>query len=158
MTTTATHNGHDTTPARMLFVAFARREKTWKLGCTTGHGQTPRARTIAARELARVRQDIAQAKQRCGLPATAPLVRCDDAGRDGFWLQRFLQAHGSTTHVVDSSSIAGNRRTRRAKREAVDVRKFLRMLRRYAPGDRAVWRVVTAPTVDAEDGRHRHRD
>jgi hypothetical protein len=35
MTTTATHNGHDTTPERVLFVAFALREKTWKLGCTT---------------------------------------------------------------------------------------------------------------------------
>ena len=36
MTTTATHNGHDTTPERALFVALALSEKTWKLGCTTG--------------------------------------------------------------------------------------------------------------------------
>ena len=37
MTTTATHNGHDTTPERVLFVAFELSEKTWKLGFTTGH-------------------------------------------------------------------------------------------------------------------------
>jgi hypothetical protein len=42
MITTAPHHGHDTTPARVLFVAFALREKTWKLGCTTGHGQADR--------------------------------------------------------------------------------------------------------------------
>ena len=48
MTTTATHNGHDTTPERALFVALALSEKTWKLGCTTGHGQKPRERSIAA--------------------------------------------------------------------------------------------------------------
>src|SRR6266702_5674190 len=41
MTTTATHNAHDTTPERVLFVAFELSEKTWKLGFTTGHGQNP---------------------------------------------------------------------------------------------------------------------
>ncbi len=36
MRTTATHNEHDTTPERVLFMAFELSEKTWKLGCTTG--------------------------------------------------------------------------------------------------------------------------
>ena len=34
--TTATHNEHDTTPERVLFVAFELSEKTWKLGCHHG--------------------------------------------------------------------------------------------------------------------------
>jgi hypothetical protein len=75
MTTTATHNGHDTTPERVLFVAFALREKTWKLGCTTGHGQKPRERRIAACNQAHVLHEVAQAKKRFGLPDTAPVVR-----------------------------------------------------------------------------------
>ena len=54
MTTTATHNAHDTTPGRALFVAFELSEKTWKLGFTTGHGQKPRERSIAARNQTRV--------------------------------------------------------------------------------------------------------
>ena len=37
MTTAATHNPHHTTPKRVLFAAFTRREKTWKLSFTTGH-------------------------------------------------------------------------------------------------------------------------
>ena len=57
--TTATHNGHDTTPERVLFVAFELSEKTWKLGFTTGPGQKPRERSIAARDQTRVLQEVA---------------------------------------------------------------------------------------------------
>jgi len=64
MTTTATHNEHDTTTERVLFVAFELSEKTWKLGFTTGPGQKPRERTVAARHQARLLQEVAQAKRR----------------------------------------------------------------------------------------------
>src|ERR671925_903593 len=156
--TTATHNKHDTTTERVLFMAFELSEKTWKLGFTTGHGQKPRERTVAARHQARLLQEIAQAKRRFGLPETAPVVSCYEAGREGFWLHRFLQAHGITNHVVDSSSIAVNRRKRRAKSDALDVRKLLNMLMRFHHGEREVWRVVHVPSVEAEDQRHLHRD
>ncbi len=62
-----------------------------------------------------------------------------------------------TNYVVDSSSIAVNRRKRRAKSDALDVRKLVRMLMRYAHGEREVWRVVHVPSVEAEDRRHLHR-
>ena len=124
MITTAPRHGHDTTPARVLFVAFALREKTWKLGCTTGHGQKPRERSIAACHQARLLQEVGPAKKRFGLPETAPVVRCYEAGRAGFWRHRFLQAQGITHHVVDSSSIEVNRRKRRAKSDGLDVRKL----------------------------------
>jgi transposase len=139
-------------------MALDLREKTWKLGFTTGPGQQPRERGVAARHQARVLQEIAQAKRRFGLPETAPVVRCDEAGRAGCWLHRFLQAHGITNPVGDSASIAVNRRKRRAKSDALDVRKFLRMLMRYAQRDREVWRVVPVPSVEAEEGRHLPRD
>jgi hypothetical protein len=74
MTTLATRNTQHTTTEGTLFVAFELREKTWKLGCTTGHGQKPRERTVTARQQERVRDEIAQAKRRVGLPATAPVV------------------------------------------------------------------------------------
>src|SRR4029434_4879407 len=158
MMTTATHNVHDTTTERVLFMAFELSEKTWKLGFTTGHGQKPRERTVAARELARLLQEIAQAKKRFGLPETALVISCYEAGREGFWLHRFLQAHRITNHVVDSSSIEVNRRQRRAKSDGLDVRKLVSMLIRYAHGERAVWRVVHVPSVAAEDQRHLPRD
>jgi transposase len=158
MMPTATRNEHDNTPAAVLFMAFELREKTWKLGCTTGHGQKPRERTVAACHQARLLQEVAQAKKRFGLPATAPVVRCYEAGREGCWLHRFLPAQGITTSVVDSASIAVKRRKRRAKSDGWDVRKLLSMLMRYAYGVREVWRVVHEPAVEAEDPRHVHRD
>ena len=158
MTTTATHNAYGTTTERVLFMAFELSENTWKLGFTTGPGQKPRERAVAARDQGRLLQEIAQAKQRFGLPESAPVVSCYEAGREGFWLHRFLQAQGIINHVVDSSSIEVNRRKRRAKSDALDVRKLLSMLMRYAYGERQVWRVVHVPSVEAEDQRHLHRD
>ena len=89
----------ENTTEATLFVAFELSEKTWKLGFTTGHGQKPRERTVTARQQERVLEEIAQAKRRLGLPDSAPVVSCYEAGREGFWLHRFLQAHGITSHV-----------------------------------------------------------
>ena len=158
MTTKATRNAQDTTSAGTLFVSFELSDKNWKLGFTTGHGQKPRERTVTARDQKRVLDEIAQAKRRFGLPETAPVVSCYEAGREGFWMHRFLEAHGMTNHVVDSSAIEVSRRQRRAKSDGLDVRKLLSMLIRYHEGERQVWQVVNVPSVEAEDQRHLHRD
>ena len=63
-----------------LFVAFERSETTWKLGFTTAHGQKPRERSVPARHHERVLDEIAQAKGRLGLPETASVVSCYEAG------------------------------------------------------------------------------
>jgi transposase len=158
MLTTATHNEHGTTPERVLFMAFERRENTWKLGCPPAPGHKPRELGGAARNQARVLQDVAQAKNRFGLPESGPVVSCYAAGREGFWRHRCLQAQGITNHVVDSSSIEVNRRQRRAQSDGLDVRKLLSMLMRFHHGAREVWRVGHGPSVAAEDQRHLPRD
>jgi transposase len=158
MMTTASHNAHYSVTEPVLFVAFELSEKTWKLAFTTGQGQNPRERTIAACDSKRLLDEVAQAKTRLGLPETTPVVSGYEAGCEGFWLHRFLQAHGSTNRVVDASSIEVNRRKRRAKSDALDVRKLLSMLIRAHHGERQVWRVVNVPSVEAEDQRHLHRD
>jgi transposase len=113
---------------------------------------------MAARDLKRRLDEVAHAKVRFGLCETVPVVSCYEAGREGFWLHRFLQAHGIANSVVDSSSIEVNRRQRRAKSDGLDVRQLVRMLMRYHHGERQVWRVVNVPSVDAEAQRHLHRD
>ena len=158
MTTAVAHHEHGNTTEATLFVAFELSDKTWKLGFTTGHGQKPRERTVTARDQDRVLDEITSAKRRLKLPETAPVVSCYEAGRDGFWLHRFLQSHGITNHVVDSSAIEVNRRRRRAKSDGLDVRKLVTMLIRYHQGERQVWQVVKVPSVEAEDHRHLHRD
>jgi transposase len=157
MTTTVPHNANSNIADVPLFVAFELSEKTWKLGFTTGHGHKPRERSIPARDQERVLNEIAQAKRRFGLPETAPVVSCYEAGREGFWLHRFLLAHSIINHVVDSSAIEVSRRQRRAKSDGLDVRKLLSMLMRYHHGERHVWQVVKVPSVEAEDQRHLHR-
>src|SRR5215468_9631463 len=158
MTTEATRNTQAKTSEGPLFMAFELSEKTWKLGFTTGPGQKPRERNMTARDHERVLDEIAQAKRRLGLPDTAPVVSCYEAGREGFWLHRLLQGHGITNQVVDSSAIEVNRRRRRAKSDGLDVRKLLSMLIRYHQGESQVWQVVKVPSVEAEDHRHLHRD
>lgn len=158
MTTPVTGKTQHTITEGTLFAAFELSEKTWKLGFTTGHGQKPRERHVPARDQERILDEIAQAKRRLGLPETAPVVSCYEAGRDGFWLHRFLQAHGITNHVVDSSAIKVSRRRRRAKSDGLDVRQLVTMLIRYHQGEDKVWQVVKVPSAEAEDQRHLHRD
>jgi transposase len=91
------------------------------------------------------------------VPAGAPVISCYEAGRDGFWLHRYLVVHGLANHVVDSSSIEVNRRARRAKTDRLDLVGLLSLLARYSQGDHRVWRVVRVPTVVEEDARQLHR-
>src|SRR5499426_3071020 len=145
MVTSATSRIEQATlPQPTLSLAFELGQETWKLGFTIGVAQQPRERTIPARDIARVQQEIAQAKQRFGLPADARVVSCYEAGRDGFWLHRCLVAHGVQNYVIDSASIEVNRRQRRAKTDRLDVRKLLTMLLRHTAGERKVWSVELA--------------
>src|SRR6266478_4374894 len=152
---TTTRMQQSTAPATptALLLAFELGERVWKLGFTTGMGQRPRIRQVAAGAVDRVLEEIARAKSRLKVPAEAPVVSCYEAGRDGFWLHRWLLAQGVTNHVVDSSSIEVNRRARRAKTDRLDLGGLLNLLARYVLGDRRVWRVVRVPTVTDEDAR-----
>lgn len=151
---TMTRGSESTAPAGGLLVAFELGQRSWKLGFTGGMGQRPRIRQIPAGAVAALMTEIARAKKRLGLPSDAPVTSCYEAGRDGFWLHRFLVAHGITNYVVDSSSIEVDRRARRTKTDRLDLVGLLSLLARYVLGDRRAWRVVRVPTVADEDARH----
>jgi transposase len=63
-----------------------------------------------------------------------------------------------TNYIVDSSAIEVNRRQRRAKSDALDVRKLVTMLIRYQHGERNLWSVVRVPSLAEEDQRQLHRE
>lgn len=142
--------------APTLLLAFELGERTWKLGFTTGLGQQPRFRQVPARATDRVVEELARAKARFRLPADAPVMSCYEAGREGFWLHRWLVAHAVSNHVIDSSSIEVNRRARRAKTDRLDLGGLLSLLARHQQGDRR-WREVRVPSVAEEDARQLHR-
>jgi len=147
----------ETTDRPALFLAFELGANQWKLGFTTGAAQRPRERNVPARNIEAVQEEIRKAKQRFGLPEEAPVISCYEAGRDGFWLHRWLVTQGVANCVVDSASIEVNRRHRRAKTDRLDVQKLLTMLLRYAAGERKVWSIVRVPSVEEEDRRQLHR-
>jgi transposase len=140
-----------------LYVAFELGSTKWTLGFTTAPAARPRVRTIAAGDLRALAQELLGAKARFGLPLEAPVRSGYEAGRDGFWLHRWLIEHGVENVVVDSSSIEVNRKARRAKTDRLDVRKLLSQLLRWAGGEK-VWSVVHVPTPAAEDDRQLTRE
>lgn len=158
MDTTATRNTEYSAFEQVLYLAFELSEAHWKLGFTIGVGQRPRERNITSCNLVALQEEIQRAKKRFGLPETAKVVSCYEAGRDGFWLHRYLTQAGVENLIVDSSSIEVNRRQRRAKTDRMDVEKLLSQLIRYRSGDRKVWSVVHVPSVEEEDRRHLNRE
>ncbi len=158
MDTAATRNSQYSAFDPVLYLAFELSEAHWKLGFTTGVGQRPRERNIRSCDLVALREEIRRAKKRFDLPETVRVVSCYEAGRDGFWLHRYLIQEGIENLVVDSSSIEVNRRQRRAKTDSMDVEKLLSQLIRYRSGERKVWSVVHVPSVEDEDRRHLNRE
>jgi transposase len=144
-------------PAGALYVALELGCDKWVLASATQAAEKPRFRTVPARALAKLTEEIAKAKARFGLPVDAPVCTCYEAGRDGFWLHRALTKLGIMNVVVDASSIEVNRRQKQVKSDPVDAGKLVNMLCRYHAGERKVWSVVHVPSVADEDGRQLHR-
>jgi transposase len=156
---TATHSVDSTVvTAPVLYLSLELGWRTWKLAFTIGRGQKPRLRTITGRSTETFLAEVKAAKKRFGLPEDTPVISCYEAGRDGFWIDRFLRAQGIENIVVDSSSIEVNRRKRRAKSDSLDAEKLVDMLIRWHNGERKVWAVVHVPSADNEDQRQLHRE
>lgn len=145
-------------PVATLFLAFELGSRKWTLAFTPAPAQRPRLRTIRAGDLAAVVREIADARVRFHLATETPVRSCYEAGRDGFWLHRWLDGQGIANVVVDSSSIEVNRRQRRAKTDRLDVGRLLVLLQRWAAGETKAWSVVRVPTVEAEDARQLVRE
>ena len=155
---TAAQKAECTQESKVLYVALELGQSNWKLAASVGVGQKARIRDVSGGDASALLSELQAAKTRFGLSADAKVMCCYEAGRDGFWLHRFLLSQGIENVVVDSSSIEVNRRRRRAKTDRLDVRKLLAMLLRYASGEDRVWSVVKVPSETDEDQRQLHRE
>src|SRR4249919_307864 len=86
------------------------------------------------------------------------VLSCYEAGYDGFWLHRLLEAHGVRNYVIDPASLQVDRRARRVKTDNIDLGRLLRSLMAYLRGEPKVWSVVRVPSVAEEDDRRLHRE
>lgn len=148
-----TNNPHS---ERKLLVAMELSNSKWMLGFT--HGEKIRRKSIEARDRSRFLRELALAKEKLGLEPVAPVLCCYEAGRDGFWIQRWLANEGIACLVVDPASIEVNRRSRRAKTDRLDAESLVRLLLRYDSGETKVWSVVRVPSVEQEDEMRLHRE
>ena len=97
----------------------------------------------------RLLQDKAQART----GKLYPVVVIQEAGLDGFWIHRALEANDIESHVVDPASIAVSRRHRRAKTDKIDGEALVRTLLAYKRGEARVCAMVTVPSPEDEDRR-----
>jgi transposase len=151
------HHAESTGNGAALYMALELSARRWHLAFGLGLATPSRRRTIGAGDRVALQREIAAAKQRFGLLATAAVRSCYEAGRDGFWVHRLLETDAVTNVVVDSASIEVSRRQRRAKTDRLDAEAWLRRLIRYWLGERDQWNVVHVPTVAMEDARHAER-
>jgi len=86
------------------------------------------------------------------------IVVAYEAGRDGFWLARWLRTHGIEAHVIHSSSVAVSREHRRAKTDRLDTAMLLRVFMGWLRGERGHCGMVAVPTIDEEDAKRPHRE
>ena len=77
-----------------------------------------------------------------------PFVVIQEAGLEGFWIDRALQNEGIESRVVDPASIATSRRRRRAKTDRIDGEALVRAFLAYKRGEPRVCAMVQAPTPD----------
>src|SRR4030067_2973939 len=113
MDTAATRTRKYSVEGLVLCLAFELGNVEWKLGFSVGFGQRPRVRTIAVRDLEGLQREIELAKKRFGLPETAWVVSCYEAGRDGFCLHPSLAEAGGGNLWGGRRGVADNGGCRR---------------------------------------------
>lgn len=87
-----------------------------------------------------------------------PIVVIQEAGLDGFWVHRVLQAEGHESHVVDAASIATSRRLRRIKTDRLDGESLIRALLAFKRGEPRVCSMLRVPSPGEEDRRRIARE
>ncbi len=143
-----------------VFVAIELSGKDWLAGMQSPGQEWPCRHKLAAadaRGLWAVIERERSTLQRAGW-SKVRVVTCYEAGRDGFWLHRFLVAQGAESFVVDPGSMLVDRRARRAKSDCLDVESLLRLVIRHDAGDRSLGRMVVVPSIAEEDARRPGRE
>jgi transposase len=81
-----------------------------------------------------------------------------EAGRDGFWLARWLRARDIEAHVIHASSVAVSREHRRAKTDRLDSELLKRAFLGWLRGERDHCKMVAIPTIKDEDAKRPNRE
>ena len=86
------------------------------------------------------------------------IVLAFEAGRDGFWLARWLQERDIEAYVIHPTSVAVTREHRRAKTDRLDTAMLIRVFLGWLRGERGHCRMVAIPTLEEEDAKRPSRE
>jgi transposase len=152
-TPTAGHSG-------TIFVAIELSQKRWLLTLHSPERDRISRHRLEGGDHAGLLALIEKVKARAAakLGSVPGVVSCYEAGYDGFWLHRLLEAAGIANFVFDAASIAVEQRSRRAKTDRIDGELLLRTLMAYLRGEPRVVRIVRVPSVEQEDARRASRE
>src|SRR5689334_16746658 len=151
---------HDRHHQATLYASVELSRSTWLVTSLAPGGGRMSRHSVAAGDGAALLALLARLRGRIERSAGGPVgvVVVQEAGRDGFWLHRLLEAEGVESHVVDPASIAVPRRQRRAKTDAIDGETLLRTLLAWARDEPRVCAMVVPPTPGEEDRRRLTRE
>jgi transposase len=143
-----------------IFVAIELSQKSWLVTLHSADRQRMSRHRLEGGDHAGLLALIARVRAKAAekLGSALRVVSCYEAGYDGFWLHRLLEAAGVTNFVFDAASIAVEQRARRAKTDRIDGELLLRTLMAYLRGEPRVVRIVRVPSVEAEDARRASRE
>jgi transposase len=144
-----------------IFVSLELSRSKWLItSLSPGGGEKMSKHAVAAGDVAglldRFTELNRKAQARTG--RRFPVIVIQEAGLDGFWIHRVLQAEGIESHVVDPASIATSRRRRRAKTDKIDGEALVRALLAYKRGEPRVCAMLRVPTPEEEDRRRLSRE
>ena len=86
------------------------------------------------------------------------IVVAFEAGRDGFWLARWLRARGIEAYVMHPTSIPVSREQRRAKTDRLDIGLLKRAILGWLRGEKKHCSMAAIPTLEEEDAKRPHRE
>lgn len=146
---------NDRMPA--LFVSLELACRAWKVAATQERRAHPAIHALKAEGLwdrfGQLLALIEQLKRSWGLPSGCRVALIYEAGQDGFWIARKLQAAGIEVIVIDPASVCVPRHAKRAKTDRLDALKLLEELCAWLRGERGRLRVVHIPSAAAEAQR-----
>ena len=142
-----------------LVVVLELSARSWLVGARVpGIGRMSRYALAPSAEALAAWLDTAKARAGTAGRMVVRVVLAYEAGRDGFWLARYLEARGVEVYVIQPSSVLVDRRARRAKTDALDVEMLMRTLLAWLRGEPGVCSMVPIPDVAEEDGRRPVRE
>lgn len=144
-----------------IFISLELSRSSWLItSLSPGNGERMSKHAVRGSDVAGLLARFAQLREKAlaRIGRAFPIIVIQEAGLDGFWIHRVLQAEGIESHVVDPASIATSRRRRRAKTDKLDGETLVRTLLAYKRGEPRVCAMVRAPSREEEDRRRISRE